>query len=56
MDKYLDLAEKHMGRPKIVCFNAWDIYLKQPEKEPGKGIYDDQYGARLCAEGQRGRR
>jgi len=27
MEKYLDLAAKHMGRPKVVCFIAWDIYL-----------------------------
>jgi Glycoside hydrolase 123, catalytic domain/Glycoside hydrolase 123, N-terminal domain len=27
MKKYLDLAAKHMGKPKVVCFIAWDIYL-----------------------------
>jgi hypothetical protein len=27
MDRYLDVAERHMGRPKIVCFVLWDIYL-----------------------------
>ncbi|HUT56875.1 MAG TPA: glycoside hydrolase domain-containing protein [Phycisphaerae bacterium] len=27
MDRYLDLAAEHMGRPKVVCFIAWDIYL-----------------------------
>jgi hypothetical protein len=27
MDKYLDLAEKHMGKPQIVVFNAWDLYM-----------------------------
>jgi len=27
MEKYLDLAAKHMGKPKVVCFIAWDIYL-----------------------------
>ena len=27
MDKYLDLAAEHMGKPKVVCFIAWDIYL-----------------------------
>ena len=34
MERYLDLAEQHMGRPKIVVFNAWDVYLKPPDKEP----------------------
>jgi Glycoside hydrolase 123, catalytic domain/Glycoside hydrolase 123 N-terminal domain len=33
MDKYLDLAVKHMGKPKQVVFTAWEIYLKSPEKE-----------------------
>ncbi len=33
MDRYLDLAEKNMGRPKFVVFTAWDIYLRTPDKE-----------------------
>jgi hypothetical protein len=24
MDKYLDLAEKYLGKPQIVVFNVWD--------------------------------
>ena len=32
LDRYLDLAVKHMGRPKIVAFNVWEIYLLQTEK------------------------
>ena len=34
MDRYLDLAEKRLGKPKIVCFQAWDVYmipLEQPK-------------------------
>ena len=27
MDKYLDLAEKNLGRPKMVIFPVWDSYL-----------------------------
>jgi hypothetical protein len=27
MDKYLDLAEKRMGKPQIVVFNVWDLYM-----------------------------
>jgi hypothetical protein len=27
MDKYLDLAQKQMGKPKLVLFNVWDVYL-----------------------------
>jgi hypothetical protein len=27
MDRYLDTAEKSMGRPKVVCFWVWDRFL-----------------------------
>jgi hypothetical protein len=27
MERYLDVAEKHMGRPKLVIFVAWDVYM-----------------------------
>ena len=27
LDKYLDLAEKHMGKPQVLVFNAWDWYM-----------------------------
>jgi hypothetical protein len=33
MDKYLDLAEKNMGKPKFVAFVAWEIYLNTPKQE-----------------------
>jgi hypothetical protein len=33
MDKYLDLVEKNMGKPKIVAFNVWEVYLNAPPKE-----------------------
>ena len=29
MDKYLDCAEKYMGKPKVVCFIVWDVYMEQ---------------------------
>lgn len=32
MEEYLDLAEKHMGRPKIVALNVWDIYVGAKQK------------------------
>lgn len=34
MERYLDLAEKHMGKPKMVVLYAWDIYLTTKEKRP----------------------
>ena len=33
MDKYLDTAEKCMGRPKFTAFIAWEIYLNTPKQE-----------------------
>ncbi|MFB3891898.1 MAG: glycoside hydrolase domain-containing protein [Phycisphaerae bacterium] len=27
MDKYLDLVEKHCGRPRFVCLYVWDAFL-----------------------------
>jgi len=33
MDAYLDLAVKHMGKPKMVVFTAWEVYLKPPANE-----------------------
>ncbi len=33
MDKYLDMAERCMGRPKITAFIAWESYLNTPDKE-----------------------
>jgi len=32
MEKYLDTAQKHMGKPKIVKFDVWDVYMI-PQKE-----------------------
>ncbi|MBN2581858.1 MAG: hypothetical protein JXL80_02240, partial [Planctomycetes bacterium] len=33
MDKYLDLVQQKMGRPAMVVFTAWEVYLRPPEKE-----------------------
>jgi len=30
MDRYLDLAEKHQGRPRMLCLYVWDTYLNDP--------------------------
>jgi len=38
MDRYLDLAVEHMGKPTVVCFVVWDIYLG------AGGGYKDNYG------------
>jgi len=36
MDRYLDAAEKNLGKPKLVCFIVWDIFLL-PSKEASVG-------------------
>ena len=35
MDKYLDVAEKNMGKPKLVIFVAWDICLSPQSLQRG---------------------
>lgn len=36
LDRYLDTAAKHLGRPRMVVFWVWDIYLTEQEKYHGK--------------------
>ena len=31
MDRYLDSAEKHLGRPKVVVLQVWEIYMSTKE-------------------------
>jgi hypothetical protein len=41
MEKYLDLALKHMGTPKIVVLQVWEIYMSSKEsagKRFGEGM------------------
>jgi len=32
-ERYLDVALKHLGRPKLVIFYAWDVFLNPPSLE-----------------------
>ncbi len=36
LEKYLDVAEKNMGRPKVIVFVTWDVYMlpKNASMEP----------------------
>ena len=43
VDKYLDLAEKNLGKPKMIVFTAWEIYLKPPENEVKIDEKDSDY-------------
>ena len=33
MEKYLDAAEKAMGKPRIVIFNVWEVYMVPDNKK-----------------------
>ena len=33
MDRYLDTAVEHMGKPKMVVFNIWDVYMVPKDKQ-----------------------
>jgi len=47
MERYLDTAAKHMGRPKIVAFCVWEIYLLQKEKfKPSATMWQSSIEAR----------
>ena len=48
MDRYLDIAEKHMGKPKIVAFNVWDSYVT-----PGADYYNDAWWNKFSKEQQK---
>ncbi len=36
MDRYLDTALEHMGKPKLVVFNVWDVYLLPKGNSKGR--------------------
>ena len=31
MEKYLDVAQQHLGTPKMVCLQVWEVYMGSPE-------------------------
>lgn len=43
MDKYLDLAQQNMGRPTMVIFQAWEVYLKPPSEQVVINEGDSRY-------------
>jgi len=49
MERYLDLAEAHMGKPKVVVFNIWDRYLMR--KESGGRGFQVSSGLRVAKDG-----
>ena len=51
MERYLDIAVEHMGKPKIVALDAWDVYLHPSKKRP-VGSYEKQMETRLALKGK----
>ena len=41
MDRYLDVAEKNMGKPKLVVLVVWDVYMI-----PGSDVTEAKQGSR----------
>ena len=37
MERYLDMAEKNMGRPKLIILNVWDVYMTRNAHRPEDG-------------------
>jgi hypothetical protein len=42
MERYLDTAEEHMGRPRLVVFQVWDTYLMQKDKLRPSSSHDQE--------------
>jgi len=53
LDRYLDAAAKHMGRPKMVVLWVWEIYLIEKEKYQGRDhlILEQAIAARQAMRG-----
>jgi hypothetical protein len=43
LDKYLDIAEKHLGKPKLVAFIIWDVCMS--ENSLGRSLWGGEQGA-----------
>jgi hypothetical protein len=42
MDRYLDTAEKFMGKPKVVVLGVWEVYMIQPQKMRAQSEHDEE--------------
>jgi hypothetical protein len=52
MDKYLDAAEKNLGKPKIVILYVWDVYMIERDRAAVPGQMDARFHAEREAAGQ----
>ncbi len=50
LDKYLDVAEKHLGKPKKIVFIAWEICMS--ENSLKRSIWADSHGGAPTREGR----
>ncbi len=37
LERYLDTAERNMGKPKLIIFLVWDVYMIPKEADPSAG-------------------
>ena len=44
MDRYLDVAAQNLGKPKLVCFLVWDIFLLPSKELSVGGAHGDMPG------------
>ena len=35
LERYIEIAEKHMGKPKVVCLYVWDMFLEGSHRHAG---------------------
>ena len=45
MDKYLDVAQQNLGKPKLVCFIVWDIFMLPSKELSLGGAHSDMPGS-----------
>jgi hypothetical protein len=52
LEKYLDMAEKNLGRPTILIFHVWDVYMIEKGRQAPPGSIDERWHAEREAAGQ----
>ena len=49
LDRYLDSAMRHMGKPEVVICSVWDLYMMESGKMPEDEKYTRQMGSGIRA-------
>ena len=55
MERYLDTAEKHMGRPELIVFVVWDVYLMRRDAHRSESSHDQEARTLRFLEGNNAR-